>query len=176
MMTLANFENLSGTLYDDELTGDGLDNVLAGYDGADVLVGGAGDDTLLGDGRIHVNPLIGGSGPITTFNDVGSGNDVLDGGRGGDTLNGGGGDDELTGGQGRDIFAFGSASGDDIVTDFRNNQDTIRFEGVPGVDDFSDLVITRVGGDTLITWGTGDSILLEGVNPRVLDAGDFLFI
>ena len=45
-----------------------------------------------------------------------------------------------------------------------------------GVDDFSDLTITRVGTDTLITWGTSDSILLEGTSPRVLDAGDFIFI
>ncbi|MGQ0590429.1 MAG: calcium-binding protein [Sphingosinicella sp.] len=184
LMTASGFENLSGSIHDDALTGDGGDNLLAGDLGNDILIGGTGDDILYGDGRVLIDDHgLGGSGPITTFADIAAvfaltpGDDVLDGGRGDDTLNGGGGDDELTGGQGRDIFAFGPDSGDDRITDFRNNQDTIRFEGVAGVDDFSDLLITRVGRDTHITWGDGsDSILLEGVNPRVLDAGDFIFI
>jgi Ca2+-binding RTX toxin-like protein len=183
MMNASGFENLSGSIHADALTGDGGDNLLAGDQGDDQLAGGAGNDTLYGDGRILVDDHgLGGSGPITTFADVAAfglaaGDDVLDGGRGDDVLNGGAGDDVLTGGQGRDIFAFGPDSGNDTVTDFRNNQDVIRFEAVAGVDDFGDLVITGVGRDTLVTWGDGtNSILLEGTNPRMLDASDFLFI
>ena len=184
MMNASGFENLSGSIHDDSLIGDGGANVLAGDQGNDQLFGGAGDDTLYGDGRILVDDHgLGGSGPITTFTDVAAhfglaaGNDVLDGGRGDDVLDGGGGDDILTGGQGRDVFAFGSDSGDDTLTDFRSHQDLIRFEGIAGVDDFSDLVIIGVGRDTLVTWGDGtNSILLEGTNPRMLDASDFLFI
>ena len=184
LMTLSGFENLSGSNFDDNLTGDDGDNLLAGYSGSDTLSGGKGNDILYGDGVVVVDTHgTGGSGPIGTIVDVGlldfpepTGNDVLDGGKGDDVLNGGGGDDDLTGGQGNDIFAFTSASGDDVVTDFRNHQDKIRFEGVAGVDDFSDLTITRVGSDTVISWGTADSILLEGTHPRVLDASDFIFI
>ena len=183
MMILTGFENLSGSVFDDVLTGDGGANLLAGYGGGDLLSGGAGDDILYGDGVVRADTHgTGGSGPILVTADAASlgvpgGDDVLDGGRGDDLLNGGGGDDLLTGGQGRDIFAFGPDSGNDAITDFRNNQDVIRFEGVAGVDDFGDLVITRAGRDTLITWGDGtNSILLEGTNPRMLDASDFLFI
>src|SRR5262249_27363063 len=46
--TLANFENLRGTVFADSLTGNGVANILAGEDGNDSLVGGAGNDTLLG--------------------------------------------------------------------------------------------------------------------------------
>ena len=110
---------------------------------------------------------------LTTYRDVADlptpqvpGNDTLDGGKGDDTLLGGGGDDVLTGGQGRDTFVFGANDGDDRITDFQNH-DTIRFEGIAGVDDFSDLTLTRIGHDTLITWGTGDSILVRMARAHV---------
>ena len=122
--------------------------------------------------------------PIVTVADIGldtfpspTGDDVLDGGRGEDVLNGGGGNDELRGGQDADIFAVGLNSGDDVVMDFRNGEDRIRFEGIAGVDDFSDLTITRVGGDVLISWGDGsNTLLLESTNIRHVADGDFIFI
>jgi Ca2+-binding RTX toxin-like protein len=189
MMNLKGFENLSGSLFDDALGGNGADNLLAGDSGNDNLSGGSGDDTLYGDGRLTVDThQAGGSGPIVAYADVadvaypepwpgtpgGAGNDMLDGGKGDDTLVGGGGDDMLTGGQGRDTFTFGANDGDDRITDFQN-KDTIRFEGIAGVDDFGDLTLTRIGHDTLISWGTGDSILVEGTKPNQLHASDFLF-
>ena len=133
--------------------------------GNDNLSGGKGDDTLYGDGRVIVDTHdTGTSGPITTYADVAdlalpepAGNDTLDGGKGDDTLIGGGGDDILTGGQGNDTFIFGAGDGDEHITDFQNH-DTIRIEGIAGVDDFGDLILTRIGHDTLISWGTGDSI------------------
>ena len=185
LMTLDGFENLSGSNFADTLTGDRRDNVLAGDSGDDTLDGGRGDDTLLGDGRITIDLHgTGNSGPIVTVTDVGLGtfpspvgNDVLDGGQGRDVLNGGGGDDVLTGGQGRDVFAIGSASGDDRVTDFHDHQDTIRFEGVAGVNDFSDLTISALGSDVLVTWGDGsNSLVLEGVSLAAIGAADFAFI
>ncbi len=124
----------------------------------------------------------GGSGPIVTYGDVAdlpfpeaSGNDILDGGKGDDTLLGGGGDDELTGGKGRDTFIFGPGDGDDVITDFEKNKDTILFDGIAGVDDFGDLTFTKIGSDVLVTWGTADSILLEGVKLNQIHAGDFMF-
>jgi Ca2+-binding RTX toxin-like protein len=181
-MTLTGLENLSGSNFDDNLTGDNGDNLLAGDSGADTLVGGKGDDILLGDGRVTIDSHgAATSGPIVTIGDVGLepfpspvGNDVLDGGKGDDTLNGGGGDDILTGGQNHDTFVFGGASGDDTITDF-HNQDTIRFEGIAGVDDFGDLTLTRIGSDTLITWGTGDSVLVEDIRPSQFHVSDFTF-
>ncbi len=43
-----NFENVTGTVYDDVLTGDDNDNVLDGVSGNDTLIGGLGHDTLKG--------------------------------------------------------------------------------------------------------------------------------
>ncbi|MEF8756315.1 MAG: Calx-beta domain-containing protein [Accumulibacter sp.] len=69
--TLAGIENLSGSTYDDTLTGDGNANRLSGAQGNDFLNGGAGNDTL----------------------DGGAGNDRLWGGSGADSLLGGDGSD-----------------------------------------------------------------------------------
>lgn len=183
-ITLANFENLTGSLHDDALTGDGGDNLLAGNTGDDLLDGGAGNDVLYGDGRIAPDTHdTGGSGPIVTYSDVSvafpglvAGNDTLDGGRGDDVLYGGGGDDVMTGVQGRDRFVIEADSGDDTITDFHKVLDVIEFD-VAGVDDVGDLTIAASGShDTLISWGSGgDSLLLQGVKPHQLGASAFDF-
>ena len=189
-MVTSGFENVSGSLYDDILTGDAMDNILAGDLGSDGLSGGDGNDTLYGDGRIWVDTSggVGGSGPITLFGqqadeaglnegdpDFTSGNDLLDGGKGDDDLYGGRGDDIMTGGQHSDRFIIEADSGDDVITDFKS-ADTIVFDPSSGVDGFSDLTLTAApGNSTLITWGTDDSLLVEGVKPNQLDASDFTF-
>jgi len=182
-MTLTGFENLSGSNGNDALTGDGGANILAGDQGNDSLSGGDGDDLLLGDGRIIVDTHgVGTSGPITTYQDLaaagmaelGDGKDTLTGGKGNDTLIGGGGDDVLTGGQGQDSFVFGPASGHDRITDFAK-KDVILLSGIAGVDDFGDLTLAASGKDTLVSWGTGDSILIDGMKPKQLSAADFAF-
>ncbi|MEJ0074007.1 MAG: M10 family metallopeptidase C-terminal domain-containing protein [Alphaproteobacteria bacterium] len=69
--TLTSIENLTGSLFDDVLTGSSSSNVMFGLDGNDVLNGGGGGDTLFG----------------------GLGNDTLNGGSGGDVMIGGMGND-----------------------------------------------------------------------------------
>jgi Ca2+-binding RTX toxin-like protein len=181
-MTTSGFENVSGSLYDDVLTGDGNANIILGDFGNDQLSGGAGNDTLYGDGRIWIDTAAsaGGSGPIALFGtaDDGSGpaagNDALNGGNGNDTLYGGRGNDLLTGGAGDDRFVIEAACGADHITDF-SNHDTIVFDPGTGVDSYSDLTLTKVGNSTLITWGTGDSLTVDGVKPNQLHASDFSF-
>ena len=102
------------------------------------------------------------------------GADVLVGGAGADRLTGGLGDDILTGGAGTDRFIFGIGSGDDRITDF-TRKEAIVFDGIPGVDSFSDLTIVNAGGSAVISWGTGDSITLDGVRASALSAADFSF-
>ncbi|MEA3036736.1 MAG: hypothetical protein QOH04_2508, partial [Sphingomonadales bacterium] len=179
--TLSGFENLSGSGGNDSLTGDAGNNVIAGDSGNDTLSGGDGNDTLYGDGRIQIESHgTAGSGPIATFGDIfaldgeADGNDVLNGGKGNDILVGGGGDDVLTGDQGNDQFVFGAHSGHDRITDFAK-KDVIAFTADASPHDFSDLTLTASGKDTLISWGTGDSILVEGMKPKQLSAGDFSF-
>ena len=47
LVSLANIENLTGTVYKDKLVGDSNANVLTGGGSDDVLLGGAGDDTYV---------------------------------------------------------------------------------------------------------------------------------
>jgi Ca2+-binding RTX toxin-like protein len=181
-MITSGFENVSGSLYDDVLAGDGNANILLGDFGNDALSGGSGNDTLYGDGRIWVDTAdsAGGSGPIALFGTaddgegLAAGNDSLNGGNGNDTLYGGRGNDTLTGGAGDDRFVIEAASGADHITDF-SNHDTIVFDPGSGVDSFSDLTLTKVGNSTVISWGTGDSLTIDGVKPNQLHASDFTF-
>ena len=182
-MTASGFENVSGSLHDDVLTGNGGDNILLGDFGNDALSGGDGNDRLYGDGRLWVDTSdsAGGSGPIALFGEaddgagVAAGNDTLIGGKGNDMLYGGQGNDVMTGSQGSDSFVIEADSGSDRITDF-GNLDRIIFDALSGADDFSDLILTASGShDTLISWGTGDSILVEGQKPNQLDASDFQF-
>ena len=61
--TLTNFENVTGTFFDDTITGDGNANVLRGLSGNDSIDGAGGSDTVTysptnGDGRVLV-PIVG---------------------------------------------------------------------------------------------------------------------
>ena len=115
LMTLSGIENVTGTAGTDTLIGDAGANTLAGAAGADTLDGGEGDDLLLGDGDIRMVSNQGGSGPITTIENLATffgnatyiGDDTLDGGAGNDRLVGGGGNDRLSGGSGTNIVDGG---------------------------------------------------------------------
>jgi Ca2+-binding RTX toxin-like protein len=139
-MTLTNVENLSGSEFNDTLTGDGGANLLAGHLGSDSLLGGEGGDLLYGDGAVDIDSETGGSGPIDTFADVSDhygvgGSDTLKGGGGDDTLVGGRGNDSLAGEAGQDRAVFSGAradyqivllaNGDLEVTDLRAGGDGV---------------------------------------------------
>ena len=182
MMNTSGFENVSGSLFDDVLAGNSTANIILGDFGNDTLSGADGADTLYGDGRIWVDTAdsAGGSGPIALFGEAddgsgpAAGNDTLIGGRGNDTLYGGRGNDVMTGNQNDDRFVIEANSGNDRITDL-GNTDKIVFQGVSGVDDFSDLTLTKVGSNTVITWGTSDSLQVDGFKPNQLHASDFIF-
>jgi Ca2+-binding RTX toxin-like protein len=100
--TLTGLENLTGTLFDDVLTGDDGPNVIDGAFGQDVVTGSGGNDVLLGDrGEDRLSG--------------GDGDDVLDPGVGDDESAGDAGDDHLwssvgadahDGGPGADLIDF----------------------------------------------------------------------
>ena len=199
-MTGTDFENLSGSRYDDALTGNGGDNILAGNLGNDTLTGGAGNDSLYGDGTFTTfTPGGQATGPIRLVGDAttefggiagndtlnggdgddflygGGGNDTLKGDKGNDSLFGGAGNDSLVGGQGNDRYVIEANSGADTITGF-THVDRIVFDASSGVTSFGQLTLTATGGtNTLVTWGNGNSILIEGFRPRDITAADFEF-
>lgn len=82
--TLSNFENITGSSYNDTLTGSTGNNVIKGGSGNDTISGGDGADMLYGE----------------------DGNDTITGGNGNDLIYGGYGTDALTGSAGADQFVF----------------------------------------------------------------------
>ncbi|MEQ1820538.1 MAG: calcium-binding protein, partial [Terricaulis sp.] len=84
-------------------------DTLSGADGTDTLSGNAGDDTINGDGG---NDLIFGEQAAVdfVFDEVTTGNDILNGGAGNDIIIGGLGDDTLSGGDGDDRLYNGLAT------------------------------------------------------------------
>ncbi|WP_299744506.1 fasciclin domain-containing protein [uncultured Tateyamaria sp.] len=135
---------------DDFVFGRGGNDLIALGRGNDVGLGGDGHDGLRG----------------------GRGNDTLDGGAGHDRLIGGADDDVLTGGEGEDIFVFGRHNGDDIITDFTQDEDTIVLRGFRDHWDIMDFVEDGETG-AVVSFGR-TTITLEGVSADLLSTDDFL--
>jgi Ca2+-binding RTX toxin-like protein len=160
-----------GLAGNDTLNGGNANDVLDGGGGDDTMTGGNGNDMLFGS--FGIDTLMGGNGDDSL--DGGAGNDILDGGKGEDIVNGGTGDDDLTGGSGPDLFVFNAGFGDDVITDFQNNDhiqfDDELFESPEAVLDASE----QVGEDTVITAGM-NTVTLLGVQASSLQADDFLIL
>ena len=156
-------DRLTGGRGHDLLRGGDGDDVLRGAHGRDVIVGGPGADRLAG-------------GPGADTLRGGAGHDALHGGRGRDRIEGGTGDDVLTGGAGADRFVFAGRFGRDRVEDFAPGLDGERLDlaGVEGVDAFGSLDLRRVALGVVIDLAEAGRILLAGIAPGDLDAGDFL--
>ena len=179
--TISNFENVTGSGYDDVLTGNASANVLKGLVGDDELTGNAGDDSLEG----------------------GAGADELKGGTGNDTLEGGAGADELDGGtlsgtvdSEKDTLSYagsdggvsvnlasasasgGHANGDTIAViddvnhdadDTTDEIDVATFVNVTG-SDYRDSLSGDYRANTL-KGGKGDDTLRGGAGTDELDGG-----
>jgi Ca2+-binding RTX toxin-like protein len=160
------FIAVSGSAFDDELTGDETVNLVEGLGGSDNLRGDAGNDLVVGGAG---NDVVGG----------GLGNDRLDGGDGRDVLVGKQGDDEYIGGAGVDEAEFltathrmtvdlrdGTASGQgqDQLTGIERvdggpKDDRIRGNGANNdLDGFggADRLLGRAGNDRLNGGGASD--------------------
>ena len=103
--SLAQFENLIGSRFNDVLTGNDGANLIQAGNGNDQLFGGLGTDTLYGgvgndtvDGGAGVDQLYGGAGADSMTGGTGTETDSVFGGVGNDTIDGGGGDDLIYGG------------------------------------------------------------------------------
>ncbi|WP_109796442.1 calcium-binding protein, partial [Minwuia thermotolerans] len=147
--TLTAIENVVGSEFDDDVTGDAAANLLQlglgndtadGGDGADTVQGEAGDDDIAGEG----------------------GNDLLEGGAGNDTVIGDAGDDTLDGGDGIDTADYFEDTGA-VVVDLLAGTAT---DGFGGADSLTG--IENVAGSTFNDTISGDA----GANSLDGDAGD----
>ena len=93
----------------------------------------------------------------------GSGNDTLIGGAGNDRLEGGKGNDTLTGGKGRDTFVY--SYGNDIITDYNPEEDTLLLSGKKIQSESVD------GRDIVLSVGTGTIRLKNAVGKYKLSGG-----
>jgi len=194
--TYTSIESFYGSAFDDILTGDAGDNRLDGQAGNDTISGGDGADRLYGvtgddiiDGQDGDDIIIAGADNDNVIGGLGNdfalggtgdddifgneGNDKLYGNDGDDLIAGGLGNDVLIGGGGADEFAAFGLHGENVIIDFEDGVDKISYFGGP--EDFSDLTITQVGGNVLISSAEG---AFRVVATQVADftADDFNFI
>jgi Ca2+-binding RTX toxin-like protein len=169
--TITNFENVTGSAFDDTLTGDGNDNVLQGNAGSDTLDGGGGSDTASyadNTGKVSVDLTAGtgrefapdgGSGTSTLVstdtlsnfeNVIGSPfADTLLGSSAGNVFDGGDGNDSIEGVSGANTLSGGDGldtlnGGSDADVMFGgNDSDTING------NDGDDTISGDAGGDSL---------------------------
>ncbi len=156
MATAVAMENITGTAFDDILSGD---------DGANTIVGGNGHDAI--DGRSGNDVLKGEAGDDTVAGYIG--NDTLEGGAGADTLSGGLGNDtyNYTRGDGADTISEGQAEG---------TADVLRLKSI----DPTKVSFERSGADVIVriaetVGGAGDSgaIRLASLSGAVGQYGQY---
>ncbi|MBL4721421.1 MAG: matrixin family metalloprotease, partial [Alphaproteobacteria bacterium] len=188
---LLNFENLTGSRFDDILVGDGGSNVLAGGAGADYLDGGAGVDTVdYSTSTVGVTARLdlrqgffgdaAGDRLFSFENITGSAfNDILVGDSNANDLTGDAGNDTLTGQGGDDRFIFNDSDGADTITDFTTgaaSDDVIDFSNVESLTSFADVQAnaTDSGGNVVINYNANE-VTLIGVQLANLHQDDFFF-
>ncbi|MFG6094838.1 glycerophosphodiester phosphodiesterase family protein [Leptothoe sp. ISB3NOV94-8A] len=178
---------------DNTLVGTVSDNTIAGGLGADMIAGGDGDDILRGDLNSRDsqrgiggddlifggagNDRIGGKGGNDElFGDAGDdhiwgddGDDLLQGGLGNDTLVG----DDFGRGRGADTFVLAAGQGTDTILDFEVGTDLI---GLADGLSFSDLSLGQHGDAAVISFGTEDLALLNGVAASALTETAFTVV
>lgn len=179
--TITQFENITGSAFNDSLSGDGNANVIEGGLGDDVINGGAGIDTASYEGsNAAVTVNLGLTGALNT---IGAGSDTLSaienltGSGFADTLTGSSADNVIDGGFGNDTIA--ASSGNDTVTGGGGND---LIDGGAGTDtavysgnraDYS-IVSARTGTKTsLIITGKDGVDTLTGIEQ--LQFADGLF-
>ena len=158
----ANDDNLNGGLGNDSIEGETGRDTLRGNDGDDTLFGGASLDELFGDTGNDL--LSGGNSSDRLIGGIG--NDTLLGETGNDVLNGGGGIDRLTGGSGADQFVFVGDLGQNLVTDFEEDVDSILIGGFTE----SDVTVATAGDDVVLLIDGGG---LARIQDGVTDGFDF---
>ena len=93
--------------------------------------------------------------------------DIVDGYAGDDVIDGGTGNDYLTGGLGADEFIFNPNDGQDIITDFNANEDTLTYIGFTNAQLNNIVTSVTNSGHQLLTFFDGSTITLQTSDPTV---------
>ncbi|MFD0917303.1 hypothetical protein ACFQ14_12880 [Pseudahrensia aquimaris] len=140
---------------------------------------GEGTYFLAGSGEVHLADGVSNDITLADGSSVrvygGSGNDTIIAANDGSTLDGGVGDDTLQASGGRDVIVLGANGGFDTVLNFNVASDQIALSGV-GLYSFADIAAATSSdgsGNTLIDFGNGTSVVLNGLNPADLTAQNF---
>lgn len=183
VMGNAGDDTLYGSLGGDTIHGGlGNDVIYAGssridtLDGNDVVYGGQGVDTIFGNAGNDT--IYGGRSELDGYDSAdviygGRGNDVIYGNGGNDSMDGNTGNDTMHGGSGSDTFLFGSATGADVIRGF-DDSDVIQVitnidgTGITTASGVFALAIVS-GGDTIITFSSGNSVTLVGYTGLTAD-------
>lgn len=151
-----------------ELPGEGIDTLLVETALTVTLASGVEILRLGEAGRGG----IGNAGPNLLFGNALA--NRLEGGGGNDVLEGGGGADTLLGGAGGDSFVLRRGDGFDRIEDFAPGQDRLVLIGF-GLTTEALLARGASGGPGLaFDLGGGDGVLLAGLHPAQLTAGDIV--
>jgi Ca2+-binding RTX toxin-like protein len=191
--TLAGFENVIGTDFDDTITGNTDVNDIQTGDGDDVVFGSTGNDTLDGGGNTAVGDtldysaftseaidanLVTGIIDVTgvfNFTDTTSNFENIITSIGNDTLTANASNNTLEGGAGDDTYIFNAGTGTDTVVDTGGINDTVSFASVGANLTFDlDNTPTITGSGTVNTpasienyiAGTGDdTFVIQSTAP-----------
>jgi serralysin len=156
------FDDINGNAGADVARGGAGDDWVVGGKDDDWLHGGAGGDIVLGN--LGADTVDGGDGADQVRG--GQGNDVVTGGAGADYVSGDRGDDTISGEAGADLFHGSQDAGIDRVTDF-NPWEGDRVMLDPGTS----YALSQVGGDTVISMGGANQMVLVGVQLSGLTPG-----
>lgn len=126
--TITGTENVTGSAYNDTLTGNSSANVIQGLLGNDVMNGSTGTDTVSYTGSTAAVTVS--LATTSAQNTVGAGTDTISslenliGGSGGDTLTGSTGNNTITGGLGIDTVSAGSGTDSILIRNGDNDNPT----------------------------------------------------
>ncbi|MGM8061650.1 Ig-like domain-containing protein [Vogesella indigofera] len=85
-------------------------------------------------------------------------------------------DDNLTGSSAADTFVFARPIGNNVIHSFDVGADKVDLIGFAGVASMADLSIVNDGnGNAVVSIGSGQSIMLKGVDAALLTAANFQF-
>ena len=163
--TLTDVENLVGSLFDDDLTGDDERNLLQGGTGLDELVGNGGNDTL--EGSIGDDWLVGGAGADTLTGGNGSDFISYDSSGTGVTVNLAAGTAAGGHAAGDTFTSIENVAGSDFADSLTGNEQTNILKGGGG----NDTLVGGLGADVLIGLFDDDTYVLDNALDVVSEGG-----